>query len=94
MVTHMSLRIRPDIANRAIGLDPMSPRAAAWLDERVRPLGGHWKKTGSLWTFSLPIRAIPEDLLGASGLVLYFGDLGPAARFDPELDLTGWITLH
>lgn len=90
----MSLRIRADIINRAIGLDPLSPRAVAWLEERVRPLGGDWKKTGSLWTFSLPIRAIPEDLLGTSGLVLYFGDRYTDIGAELGLDLAGRITLH
>jgi hypothetical protein len=82
----MSLRVRADVANHAIGLEPLSVRASAWLEHRVVPLGGGWKKTGSFWTMTLAIRDIPEDLLGTSGLVLYFGD-----RHE---DVHGLITLH
>lgn len=82
----MSLRVRADVANHAIGLEPLSSRATAWLERRVLPLGGGWKRTGSLWTMTLAIRDIPEDLLGTSGLILYFGDL--------HEDLEGLITLH
>lgn len=92
----MSLRIRVDVTDRTLGLDPLSPRAVAWLEQRVSPLGGGWRKTGNGWTFSLPLPALPEDLLGTSGLVLYFGDPWCDAVDQPlpGPDLCGPIVLH
>ncbi|WP_293861473.1 hypothetical protein [uncultured Alsobacter sp.] len=90
----MSLRVRADIANQAIGLVPLTARAAAWLETHVRPLGGDWRWIDERWAFSLPIQAIPEDLLGSSGLQLHFGDGASCAAPDVTPDLSGRITLH
>ncbi|WP_293857588.1 hypothetical protein [uncultured Alsobacter sp.] len=90
----MVLRVRPDPVGMAVGMEPLSERALAWVESSVIPIGGRWGTVNGVIAVWLRVSDIPIDLLGFSGLRLQFGSAEPGPTIRNASQVFGCIEVE